>query len=297
MAKVSRFLLIREKVIQERIGEQGKLNMKAINKNKAIRNILIFAILVNGLAWLGPMLGGTPAEPGLGFLVWGTAPIVSALIMRYGLRDEVDMGWKLKVRGNGRYYLLSLLAHPLIIAIIMALGLTVGFITLNDSFTMPAFISAMIPLAVIFFIFSIFEEVGWRGYLSPSVYRLNDRLLGHAIVGVIWASWHFPYMRELWVHTDEGMATLLPRFILGTVVFAVLYGEIRLRSNSVWPAVLMHWSGNTVANTLLAGFAGAGFITHAPNTIWLTSFGVEGALLIGIVALMGGFLYRHHDFM
>ena len=34
----------------------------------------------------------------------------------------------------------------------------------------------------------------------------------------------------------------------------VVYGEIRLRVNSFWPAVLMHWSGNTIANTLLLGF-------------------------------------------
>jgi len=118
------------------------------------------------------------------------------------------------------------------------------------------------------------------------VYRINDRLLGHAIVGVIWASWHFPYMRELWGHTDEGLTTLLPRFVLGTVVFSVLYGEIRIRTGSVWPAVLMHWSGNTVANTLLTGF-----VILEPNTVWLTSVGAEGVVVFGFVAILGGALY------
>ena len=196
------------------------------------------------------------------------------------------MGWKLNLHGNGRFYALSLLVHPAIIVIVLAMGLATGLIVLSDSLNLSQFIGAMLPLAVIYFIFAIFEEVGWRGYLAPSVYRINDRLLGHAIVGVIWASWHFPYMRELWAHTDEGLATLAPRFVLGTVVFSVLYGEIRIRTRSVWPAVLMHWSGNTLANTLLTGF-----VILEPKTMWLTSLGAEGVVVIGFVAMLGGVLY------
>lgn len=263
-----------------------------LTQRQIVLRILIFALLVNGFAWLGPLLGGSPTAPGPGFLLWGIAPVLSALIMRYALRDKVDMGWRLNLRGNGRWYLLSVLVHPVIIVVVLAMGLATGLIAMADAFTMPAFIGAMLPLAVIYFVFAVFEEVGWRGYLTPSVFRLNDRLLGYTIVGVIWASWHFPYMRELWAHTDEALITLLPRFVLGTIIFSVLYGEIRLRTGSVWPAVLMHWSGNTVANTLLAGLGGTSFLTLAPDAIWFTSFGVEGVLVIVLMALIGGVLYR-----
>jgi membrane protease YdiL (CAAX protease family) len=264
--------------------------MTATNKKQAIRNIIIFAILVNGLAWLGPVLGGDPTTPGLGFLVWGTAPIVSALVMKFLLRDGVSMGFKPAFKGNGRWYALSVLAYPVTISVVLALGLLLGASTISN-FTVPAFGTAMIPLAVTFFIFAFFEEVGWRGYLAPKVYGLNDRLLGHVLVGVIWASWHFPYMRELWAHTSEGLVTLLPRFILGTIVFAVVYGEIRIRTGSVWPAVLMHWIGNTYANTLLTGFAGEGFVSLVLGKEWLGSFGVEGVLVIAIFGLLGSVLY------
>ena len=117
------------------------------------------------------------------------------------------------------------------------------------------------------------------------MYGLNDGLLGHALVGMIWASWHFPYLRDLWAHTSEGLATLLPRFVLGAILFSVVYGEIRIRVGSVWPAVLMHWTGNTFANTLLTGFAGEGFISFVPGKEWLGSFGVEGVLMIVLFGL------------
>ncbi|MEZ4833708.1 MAG: hypothetical protein R2873_17285 [Caldilineaceae bacterium] len=62
--------------------------MNQSNNVHTVRNIVIFAVLVNVLAWLGPVLGGSPLEPGLGFLLWGVAPILTALIMRYALRDR-----------------------------------------------------------------------------------------------------------------------------------------------------------------------------------------------------------------
>jgi membrane protease YdiL (CAAX protease family) len=264
--------------------------MMQSSRKQTVRNIIIFAILVNGLAWLGPVLGGDPTAPGPGFLVWATAPIVSALVMKLLLRDKVSLGFKPAFKGNGRWYALSILAFPLAISIVLGLGLLLGASAISN-FTVPAFVTAMIPLAVTFFIFAFFEEVGWRGYLAPKVYGLNDGLLGHVLVGVIWASWHLPYLRELWAHTSEGLVTLLPRIILGTIVFAVVYGEIRIRTGSVWPAVLMHWIGNTYANTLLTGSAGEEFVTFVLGKEWLGSFGVAGVLVIALFGLLGGVLY------
>jgi membrane protease YdiL (CAAX protease family) len=264
--------------------------MNATDRKQTIRNIIIYAILVNLLAWLGPVLGGDPTNPGLGFLVWATAPVVATLVMKFVLRDKVSLGFKPALKGNGRWYALSILVYPVIIVIVLALGLLLGATTIS-SFTVPTFLTAMIPLAVTYFIFGFIEEVGWRGYLTPKVYGLYDGLLGYVLVGVIWASWHFPYMRELWAHSSEGMVTLLPRFILGTIVFAVVYGEIRKRTGSVWPAVLMHWVGNTLANTLLTGKAGEGFVSFVPGKEWLGSFGGAGILVIALFGFLGSILY------
>ena len=257
---------------------------------KTIHKIILFTVLVNVLAWMGPLLGGDPTTPGLGFLVWGTAPMVAALLLRLVLRDWGDFGLRLNLKGNGRWYLFSLLAYPVAVLFVLGVGVLLGASTIVN-FSMPDFVMAMIPLAVTFFIFAIFEEFGWRGYLAPKVYSLNDSLWGHALVGVVWASWHLPYMRELWAHTSESLVTLLPRFILGTIVFAIVYGEIRIRTNSVWPAVLMHGAGNTIANTLLAGFAGAGFVKLVVGKEYLGSFGVEGLLMIVLFAVIGLVLY------
>lgn len=252
----------------------------------ALRNTAIFIVLVNGLAWLGPLLGGSPTMPGPGLLVWGTAPLVAAFVMRWLLRDPIPLGFKPALRGNGWWYAMSLLAYPLIIVVILGVGLWARLLTVHD-LTLLTFGRAMAEPVVIYFIFALFEEVGWRGYLTPRVQTIRDDLWGYALIGVVWASWHFPYMRELWAHITEPMITWIPRFVLGTIIFAIFYGEIRIRAGSIWPAVLMHWAGNTIANTLLTGF-----VTLRPGAEWLISFGVSGALTMLVFGTIGGILYR-----
>lgn len=265
---------------------------------QTIRNIVIFTVIMSGLAWGGAQLGGTPTEPGLGLLVWGTAPIGAALIMKLVLRDKVDMGWRPRLRGNGRWYLLSLLFFPVVMGSALVAGLLLGASTLH-TMDLATLASVVAPAAVIYTLFAFFEEVGWRGYLAPKMAAVNDRLSGHLWVGLIWASWHLPFLAEIVPGTSESLITLAPRFVVGTVALTVVYGEIRLRTNSLWPAVLMHAVGNTIGNSALASLGATPLITLAPGLEWLASPGVEGVLVIALCAAAGGMLYvrRQRDDM
>ena len=264
--------------------------MTKIERSQTIRNIVIFTVLMSGLAWGGAQLGGTPAEPGLGLLVWGSAPIAAALVMKLILRDKVDMGWRPRLRGNGRWYLLSLLFFPAVMGSALATGLLLGAATLQPV-DLATLASVVAPAAVIYTVFAFFEEAGWRGYLAPKMAEIDDRFSGHLWVGLIWASWHFPFLAQIVPDTTESLVTLAPRFVAGTVALAVVYGEIRLRTNSLWPAVLMHAVGNTIGNSVLASLGSTPLVSLAPGLEWLASPGVEGVLVIGLCATVGGVLY------
>lgn len=95
------------------------------------------------------------------------------------------------------------------------------------------------------------EEIGWRGFLVPA---LRSRLgLGATFVtsGLIWALWHFPLV----IFADYGSETpLLFQLLCFTVMIiatGTIYGLIRLRSGSVWPAALMHALHNALIQWLL----------------------------------------------
>jgi len=107
---------------------------------------------------------------------------------------------------------------------------------------------------------------------------------------VVWASWHLPYIVELSSYTAEGMETFLPRFYLGAFAFSLVYGEIRIRTGSFWPAVLMHWAGNAIANPLIAGF-----VALSVGKEYLGSIGVDGVLMIALFGFWGVMLIRQRQ--
>lgn len=251
-------------------------------RKKTIRNILVFSVLVNVVAWLGPSLGGDPNSPGLGFLVWGTAPILISLLMRAVTRDWSDLGIRPEIRKNIRWYIISLLAYPVVIGLTLLVGNLISVSSLSN-FSVGSYIQAALPAIVIFFFFALFEEVGWRGYLAPKMYSLGINVyLAHALVAVVWAAWHLPYINQLSTYTTEGLIDYIPRFYLGAFAFSIVYGEIRLITDSFWPAVLMHWVGNAIANPLVAGF-----VMFSAGREYLGSIGVDGIFMIAFFGLLG----------
>jgi len=261
--------------------------MKAAERKRTILYIVFFSVLVNLMAWIGPMLGGDPTSPGLGFLVWGAAPLLVSLVMRGVTRDWSDLGIRPAIRANIRWYVISLLIYPIAIVLVLLIGTLISVSSISQ-FSIGSYIQAVLPAMVIYFLFALFEEVGWRGYLAPKMYSLNINIyIAHALVAVVWASWHLPYIRELSTYTTESLATYIPRLYLGAFAFSIVYGEIRLLTATFWPAVLMHWVGNTIANPLVAGF-----VLFSTGKEFLGSFGVDGILMILFFGIFGVLINR-----
>ena len=256
--------------------------MNDSERKKTILHIVTFSVLVNVVAWIGPLLGGDPTSPGLGLLVWGAAPIPVSLLMRAVTRDWSDLGARPAFKGNIRWYLVSLLAYPIAIALVLLIGSLISASSFSQ-FSLGSFIQAALPAMVIYFFFALFEEVGWRGYLAPKMYSLGINVYAaHALVAVVWASWHLPFIRELSTYTTEGLASYVPRLFLGAFAFSIVYGEIRMITATFWPAVLMHWVGNAIANPLVAGF-----VFFSAGKEYLGSVGVDGLFMIAFFGLLG----------
>ncbi len=261
--------------------------MNDFERQKAILLIVTFSILVNVVAWVSPLLGGSPASPGLGFILWGTAPLLVSLIMRFVTRDWSDLGGKPAIRKNAKWYWVSLLAIPIIMALTLLIGILISVSSVSE-FPMGKYFLTSLTALPIFFIFAIFEEVGWRGYLSPKLDALGiNRFMASAIVAVVWATWHLPYIRELtWVYSSEELVTFIPRFYLVCFALSLVYGEIRSITGTFWLAVLMHAVGNSFGHPLAAEY-----VTFAAGTEYLGSIS-NGLIFIAFVVLLGVVIYR-----
>jgi membrane protease YdiL (CAAX protease family) len=152
---------------------------------------------------------------------------------------------------------------------------------------MQIFGQAAATLLISQLIFNIFEEFGFRGYLAPKLYQLNLNIFAaHVLVGLIWGLWHLPYLATITPYATESLAALLPRFLLATIAASIVYGEIRILTNSVWPSVLMQTAGGIFIGALMLD----NLITISGGQ-WLFAPVIEGGLMIILFTVIGVGIY------
>lgn len=257
-----------------------------------MRSITIYTMLVLASGWFGrwlEALAGDTSEEGLGMLIWIASPLIISLLLRALAGDGWrDLGIKPAFNGNGLWYGLSIVVYPICAALALIIGLAIGVTALSAAANVSALLQAASLLLVAQLPTNIAEEFGFRGYLAPKLYQRNmNTLVAHILVGLIWGLWHLPYLTTITPYTTESLTTLLPRFLLGTIAASIVYGEIRIRTNSVWPAVLMQSAGGLLIGALMSD----GLIMIS-SMAWLFSPVLEGGLTIVLFALIGISLYR-----
>ena len=93
-------------------------------------------------------------------------------------------------------------------------------------------------------IFALGEEMGWRGFLVPELAQLGTFATTCWISGATWAVWHYPMI--LFANYNSGTPKWFA--VLGftwmVVASSFVYAWMRLRSGSLWTAVILHASHN-----------------------------------------------------
>ncbi|UCD85096.1 MAG: CPBP family intramembrane metalloprotease [Deltaproteobacteria bacterium] len=215
---------------------------------KIKRNIIIFVIGTLILSGLGGVL--LAGKNDIGGLVFIMGPILMMVILRtFGRDGWKNAGLKLNFRNNNQWYLVSIIVFPVTFFIVIILGILTGVtsIEVSSASFLQLFATGVVAQFLPRMFFALCEEFGWRGYLDPqlSLLKIAD-VKRHLIVGLIWAVWHFPLILST-DYTDIPLKFFLPVFTIGVMIAAIVYGQIRKYSQSVWPVVIMHGIGNTVA--------------------------------------------------
>ena len=248
-----------------------------------------FTVLVLSLAVVAALsinlLGLASSELMWGSL-WSITPVVATLIMllvvtRDGYSRE---GWKslglhrlgLNVWwiAFGLTFLMSLIASIIVWATPLA-----SFVLPESGIANPL-IGFLINVVILALAFSLWEEVGMRGYLLPKLLPLG-RTRALVIVGLVHAAWHMPliFLTPLY-HTAGNRLIVLPLFV-GTIVAAgFFFGYLRIYSGSVWPASIAHAVHNAAWGTLAA-------FTLTSNPVMVNEYlaGDNGILILATTAL------------
>lgn len=241
--------------------------------------VVAFVVLACALAWLVALplwLGDGLASPLTGLLLplMMLTPAIAAIVVTFAFRAPRSgrarfLGlWPL--RPAGRFVLFLALGLVLPIVIVVATTLVAGALGLvrldlagfsgfaeQVAATLPAGtpmppIAALVVMqlvaipvgAVVNSVLAFGEELGWRGWLQTALLPLGTwpALL---ITGAVWGLWHAPVILLGYNFARPDVVGVL-LMIGGCVAWGVLFGWLRLRSASLWPAVLAHGSLNAV---------------------------------------------------
>jgi membrane protease YdiL (CAAX protease family) len=245
-------------------------------------------------------------------LMWcpGVAGIASTLIFR---RSFGSLGWRWGGWGNiGLGFSIPLAYAAIAYSLIWGLGF--GHVP-NPNIL--ARVAAMVNrpgagtaelilwLALISGVFETFtlgligalgEEIGWRGFLVPTLNVKYGWVKTSLISGVIWSLWHWPLILAGPYHGSAPAIYSMSCFTVLVIAISFIFSWLRLRSDSVWPCALLHSSHNAWIQSFFTPLT-----IETPRTKWwIDEFGamlaivavIWAAVLIWRVKRGGGIVVR-----
>lgn len=267
-------------------------------ERKNITWFLVIAFLFSWSLFLAPLALGDMdattkqlAYQGLWALgMWG--PGLAAIFVTLFVARKPFSSLRLNTLGPKRYYVWAWLLPPVLTIIGGLFTLAFGIAKLDLNFTMirtameaavggdevpvMAIVLSQVLLGltlgpVFNMLFTMGEELGWRGYLLPQLLPLGQ-WKAVLLSGIIWGVWHAPVIVQ--GHNYPGYP-ILGVFMM--IVFCVLLGTIiswmYINTKSPWVAALAHGSINAIAGLpilfLEPGFDMALGGTLAAPTAWI----------------------------
>jgi membrane protease YdiL (CAAX protease family) len=239
--------------------------------DRALAVYLTLACIPTWVAWCLLVFKMVPADAPWAQALWlvGWSCSLAGLIatgMNEGGRGVLRLlGEAVRVKAPIGWWLFALLAP---FAVQAGRAFAYGALSGRSMGFEPGALAAVVSPAMIapFFFGPFGEEFGWRGYLLPEFVRRFRVLAAVALVGVIWAAWHWPLLYRGIVQTGPEGA------LFGAASIAALsfpIGALYLRTRSLLLAMLMHWSFNASMDLSGKLFPGLPDDAKEPQLHWI----------------------------
>jgi len=121
------------------------------------------------------------------------------------------------------------------------------------------------------------EEAGWRGLMFTLMYKLWGRNKTLITSGLIWAAWHLPVLVSGNYMPGANVLYKVPMFVISMLAYTVIVSWFRMKSGSVWPAVLWHSAHNFLDQQVFS------LLTNSQNSAYYV--GETGFITAGICIL------------
>jgi predicted Abi (CAAX) family protease len=145
-----------------------------------------------------------------------------------------------------RGWAFCLLVSAATLAIMAAIGFSTGFYRLH-----PAEPGLALRLLTVFFVPALGEEIPFRALLTPGPNESRRPWLAIAVSTGLYTLWHV--VEALTFLPGAAHLFLRPDFLACCAVLGLGCAVMKLKTGSVWPAVILHWVLVVVWQTWLGG--------------------------------------------
>jgi uncharacterized protein len=283
-----------------------------------LRSIGVFIALAFGLSWLVALplwLGDGLSDPlflPVSVAVM-TTPSLAALAVVFFVEKPGEKAWALglwplkPVRRVLGYSALGVLVSMALVLVALPVGALLGAYP-ADFVNFSAFqqvldeqrgtVELAVPIGVLIavqllilplaslvnVIPALGEELGWRGWLLPKLMPLGT-LPALLVSGVIWGTWHAPLVLLGYNYGDAPGWLGITMMVGMCVLIGAVFGWLRLRSGSVWPAALAHAAFNGAGSSyVLFAMAGEHVDTTQATVLGWSGWIVPLALVAVLIA-------------
>ena len=119
------------------------------------------------------------------------------------------------------------------------------------------------------------EEIGWRGFMVPELAKFLSFTNVALLSGLIWSAWHLPlFLMGFYGAEGTPLYYQLFFFTLFLVSNSVTMTYLRLKTDSLWTAVLFHASGNVFIQKFFTPLT----LTNEKSAWYADEFGAITAL-------------------
>jgi len=133
-----------------------------------------------------------------------------------------------------------------------------------------AIILALIIMLPVTFITAFGEEIGWRGLMYPVMQRMWGWKKAIIISGGVWTLWHLPLVISGLYLQGTLIIYRVPVFIIEVFALTVIFSWVRMKSKSVWPAIVIHTAHNYIDQIIfqsLTNKTGSGYFVGETGII------------------------------
>jgi membrane protease YdiL (CAAX protease family) len=191
-------------------------------------------------------------------LIIALAPISAALILTY--RNDGLSGAKILLKRSFDIKRITrkIWYGPIFFLIPILFLLALGIMSiLGEPLPDTLFPIVAAPVAfLMFFLFALFEEVGWMGYAYDSLEEQSNALRASFILGIIWATWHIP----LYILSGQGTLRIIVQLISLLALRTLFVWIYKNTGKSVFATILVHAVYNVCTLTFASFYSSLGHL-------------------------------------